>query len=168
MKKLALLVLIFAVGLGTGFYFWGLDNISYLSEQMKDVVERSPSAQAAPRREDVTVKPLTASEITAGIMGVWQSTDDATFTRTFSVDASVIDAYGGDEAATVEGRWAVLTAPQGEPPPFPIKPGTIYLRISSLEEVMYFKVVQVTESTMELLYLDGNGVQKFERKKGVR
>lgn len=162
MRKIIFVLFVFALGLGTGFYLWGFDDLS-VTQKMTDLVKRAPSLPAL--RQDAEKKPLTATEITQRLIGVWQSTDDAKFTRAFAVDSTVVDAYETDPGSTIESRWAIFTAPQGEPPPFPIPSGTIYLKISSVEEVLYFKVVDVTSDTLELMYLDGGGIQKYARKK---
>lgn len=153
-------LLVFTAGLGTGFYLWGVDDVPRMSREIKASLGTLSSAE--PERADVAKKELTAADITSGVIGTWRSDDDSKFQRTFSVDATVVDTYEGDEAVT-EGRWAVFTAPEGEPPPFPIAKGTVYLRLSFLEEVLYFKVVALTNNNLELVFLDGGGVQNFTR-----
>jgi hypothetical protein len=165
MKRVAFVLIVYVVGLGTGFYLWGSDDVQSITASLMKTMENNSSTIPTTGREDTVPKKLTASDITAGIIGVWQNVEDQKFTRTFSIDATIEDAYIENETATVEGRWAIFTAPEGEPPPFTIPKGTIYLRISSPEEVQYYKVVLLTDKVLDLEYLDGGGVQKFERKK---
>lgn len=164
MRRIYFTLFVYALGIGTGFYLWRF-NEQVVAQKMEQLVNQVPRAQNELERQDVAPVKLSASDITANIIGMWKSSDDTKFTRSFSVDASVVDAYEGNDSATVEGRWAVFTAPEGEPPPFQIPAGTIYLKISSVEEVLYFKVLKLDAETLELAYLDGNGVQKFLRQK---
>jgi len=164
MKNVFVTFIVFAVGLGIGYYLRGAEAGDI---QAKQIVGKKTGGESTVHRTDANAaqKPLTQADVTNAIVGVWQSTDDASFTREFLVDSSVIDRYTGGEAATSEGRWAIFTAPQGEPPPFPIPKGTIYLKISDPEEVQYFNIIHISDTDLTLAYFGGKEIQTYTRKK---
>lgn len=161
MGKLLTIVIVFGAGLASGYYLWGLNGIAELQHtfanapSIPSIVEKATKSVSG--SEKSSTKSLTADEISSGIIGIWRSDDDRRFTREFSVDATVTDRYQNDDSATVEGQWAVFTSPSGERPPFTIEKGVTYLKISSLEEMLYYKVVALTDDELELTYLDGSG-----------
>ncbi len=161
MRTFIIALVFFAVGISGGYYLWALNGVGEIEHALGKPIPLPP--QLAPATQKSAALPLSESDIASGIIGQWQSLEEE-FSREFSVDASVLDSYLGSAPETIAGRWAVFTAPEGEKPPFPVAPGTVYLRISNPEEVMYFKVTELTRNSLELSYLDGNGVQKFERK----
>lgn len=162
MGKILLALVFFGVGLGTGFYLWALNGVGEIEHALGKPIPLPTHIASSTQAKEESV--LSESDISRGIIGTWKSVEDPTFTREFSVDATVTDTYDGSAPETIEGRWAVFTSPAGEKPPFPIAKGVTYLRISMPEEALYYTVTILTAEQFELAYLGGNGVQKFERK----
>lgn len=166
MVKVALAVLIFVLGLSSGYYLWALNGVGEIEHALGKPIPLPPHIISSAQEEEEAM--LSESNISREIIGTWESVDDVTFTREFSADTTVTDTYVGSAPEAIEGRWAMFTSPAGEKPPFPISNGVTYLRITMPEEALYFSVTTLTETELELAYLDGNGVQKFERKNAVR
>lgn len=162
MGKIALSLVFFVLGLVVGYYLWALNGVGELDHAFGNTsTPLSPPFSAS--TPEANKKNLTESDIAAGIIGTWNSVDDPTLTREFSVDASVVDTYSGTAPETIEGRWAVFTSPEGEKPPFPVARGVSYLRIILPEEALYFGVVELSHSRLVLEYLDGGGTLSFRR-----
>lgn len=121
----------------------------------------SPNTAIAPEGEQVTdTQPLPADSI----VGVWRSTDDANFVRTVYENGGYMDTYDGDPDAATVGPWVTFTkesAPEGFA--YPLEDGTIYLQLDTGDEALYFKIVEVTETQLSLIYLDRGGAVYFAR-----
>jgi hypothetical protein len=90
--------------------------------------------------------------IAAAIVGEWRSVDDPTFTRVFESNGNFHDTYNGDPAGA-PGRWSQPTD------------GSADLLLASEGAFLPFRVVAVTSETLQLVYLEGNGVQRYGRVK---
>lgn len=161
MDKIAIALVFLSAGLAGGYYLWALNGVGEIEHALGKPIPLPPLS--ASTTQTLEQSSLSESEISRGIIGVWQSADDPSFTREFSVDATVTDTYDGVAPETIEGRWAVFTSPTGEKPPFPIGKGITYLRISMPEEAMYFNVTKLTEKEIELTYLDSGELVSFQR-----
>lgn len=134
-----------------GLMLGGLGGFYFATQQAS--VQMQPEAEAS------------VSELLGqmgNLIGVWQSTTDATFTREFRDDGKVIDGYGG---APDESYWMLFTKDipdqsfKGE-----LEDGVLYLAIAKPdEEALYFKVTRLTASTLDLIYLDRGGTLSFTR-----
>ena len=113
------------------------------AEAPAGAIENDPNAPAAKRAPD---------EAEASVVGEWRSVDDPAFTRVFEANGSFYDTYNGDPAGA-PGTWAFATD------------GSEELRLASEGDTMRFRVVAVTGATLQLVYLDGNGVHRYERVK---
>jgi len=97
------------------------------------------------------------------IVGVWESTDDEKFIRTFEQNGVVIDTYEGEDLATSVGEWRILSDLAEEPPTIPLIEGATYLKIIFNEEVLYFTVSEIDEDALQLIFLDRGGALNFRR-----
>lgn len=88
--------------------------------------------------------------IAAAIVGEWRDVADPSFTRVFEANGNFHDTYAG-EPAGAPGRWSQPTD------------GSADLLLASEGAFLPFRVVAVTPETLQLVYLDGNGVQRYER-----
>jgi hypothetical protein len=102
-----------------------------------------------------------AASAMATLIGVWQSRDDAQFTREFLNDGSVMDRSSDAENA---GMWMVFTKDIPEPTfPYVYEDGATYLLIvMGGGEKYYFKIAQIGES-LELVHLDSGNSLVFNR-----
>lgn len=161
MGKITRAFIFFAAGLASGYYLWALNGVGEIEHALGKPIPLPPSLTSDTKPENVTTH--SESDIMRGIIGRWESLDDPTFSRAFSIDATVTDTYVGSVPETFEGRWAVFTSPAGEKPPFPIADGTTYVRISMPEEAQYFSVVELTKTSLVLQYLDTRDMLMFRR-----
>ena len=104
-----------------------------------------------------------ASPAPDSLIGVWRSTEDENFSRTFYENGGYLDAYAGEETST-NGPWVAFTA---ENPalgfPYTLEPGVTYLELIDENGPLYFSIAEVTEDKLVLIYLDRGGVLEFER-----
>ncbi len=161
MDKIAIALVFLSAGLAGGYYLWALNGVGEIEHALGKPIPLPPHTSST--TDQLTQEILSESDISRGIIGKWESVDDPTFTREFSVDTTVTDTYEGTAPEKIEGRWAVFTSPAGEKPPFPIAKGVTYLRISMPEEALYFAVVAVTKNTLVLEYLDTGERLTFRR-----
>lgn len=101
---------------------------------------------------------------TENITGKWQSVDDEKFLREFEVNGVVTDSY--EDSDDTVGNWLIFTMNSEVETPFPLEDDTVYLRITTdvgASEVMYYKLVKVTEDELELVFMDRGGVLKFTK-----
>ena len=98
------------------------------------------------------------------LIGVWQSEGDVNFVREFRADGTIVDEYGGPEHAEVSGTWSEFSAekPVGGVN-FPLEEGAIYIRATFDGELYNYRVVSVTDTALELIYMDRGGVLSFTK-----
>lgn len=154
MRTLLLLILVLALGLGAGYYF-GTNRQQAPSAEIQDA--SSVAQHSAP------VGTSSASVTSTSVVGLWQSRDDARFTREFQADGTVIDRVQGNEDATVEGTWRFFDKPIDEKTPFTVQPGVRYLQIVMPEEILYFSVTTLSATDLELVYLGVGETVRFTR-----
>ena len=110
--------------------------------------------------------PTTAETSAVGrlLVGTWQLTGDAKFTRTLAADGTATDRYEGDPTLTTTGTWSLFTSANPDPALDGLAAGKTYLKIKSPKETMFFVVVQVNQSSLQLQYTDRAGyLMKFRR-----
>jgi len=103
-----------------------------------------------------------AAAVSANIVGSWQSTEDAKFTRVFNNDGTTADLYDGE--AVSEGTWRTFTSVNAPDTSFPIAEGIVYLAIETTDaETLYFSLGALTPERLELTYLDRGNLLTFTR-----
>ena len=146
MKMLLIALVVLIVGAGVGYYLGAGKN---KSTQLPPDVKSAEHAKPA----DVRVT----------VVGVWQSTDDAKFTREFRSDGTFADRYQNDASATAEGQWVVFVGPGNEPASVPLKKGITYVKLTYPEERAFFSLTKLTSDSLELVYLDRGGTLSFTK-----
>lgn len=93
------------------------------------------------------------------ITGVWRSDEDGRFTRELRADGVIVDRYAGDEGATATGSWQFVEPTQEElPMPADAFAGMRMIRAVFQDgETMRFAVAHLTETSLELINVDGRG-----------
>lgn len=106
-----------------------------------------------------------AAEAMSRIVGMWQSTDDPRFTREIRNDGVIIDLYAGETDADSDGLWMVFTKDIPDAAfTGTIEEGATYLSIGMSEtEKLYFKILTLDETSLQLLYLDRGNLLSFTR-----
>lgn len=105
-----------------------------------------------------------AAAVMTSIIGNWQSTDDAKFTREFRDGGVIVDRYEATE--DTEGTWSVFTSESGIETPFTQTVGAVYFRVvmdDFPEEILYFELAKLTPEELELFFLGRGGVLAFTR-----
>ena len=116
---------------------------------------------------DATTSPEgteTVSTTSDSIVGSWKSVEDANFTRTLYENGQYKDAYEGQPSADMSGPWVTFTSatvPEGFA--YPVEEGATYLQLDSGADALYFKVTKVTDTDLELIYLNRGGALTFTR-----
>lgn len=155
MKSLLGIIVVLAILAGGWYYYNG-----------------APMQGAAPEDTNTSeamdagsVKPDAALVVTETIRGTWKSTEDAKFVRIFKENDVIEDRYDGKVVAT--GLWVAfekgLNAPEV---PFPLEDNAIYIQATitgSQADTLNFKVAKLTDTELELVYMDRGGVLAFTR-----
>lgn len=110
---------------------------------------------------EVTVSPEENEAI--ALTGVWRSTQDSNFIREFRADGILIDTYTGNEPAESTGTWSFVLGADRENLPVPADAEDTIVRVTFLEEVMYFGLAELSSSNLILTNYSGNGILEFER-----
>ena len=121
--------------------------------------------QSSVMNTDVVSDDIKVNEdIGSKMPGTWQSTSDEKFVREFHTDGTVTDTYEGMEDATMQGAWTLFTStnPDGA---FrgTIEEGRTYLKIQDQNEALFFSVSRISDTELELIYLDRGGALNFTR-----
>lgn len=96
------------------------------------------------------------------VVGKWKSVEDGNFIREFRADGTVSDYYEGNEAGS--GTWAPVGT-GSIPFSIPVDEESIDLKLTLNAEDYYFRMLEVTDERLALMYLDRGGVLEFERMK---
>lgn len=128
-----------------------------------------PSSEMAPWNwgdpaEGAGMDQDSVAAVNANIVGKWQSTDDAKFTREFRSDFTVVDSYDGE--ANLDGLWVVFTKMNAPEIVFPLEENTVYLQITEKgtpQDTLTFKLVKLTPEELELIYMDRGGSLRFKK-----
>ena len=102
-------------------------------------------------------------EVRVSLSGTWRSTQDGKFVRTFGADGVVTDTYEGIEEATSMGTWSFVEDPSEEQEELPPVEDKKVIKIEFPEEVLYFALLELTETNLELSYLGRGNTLSFTR-----
>lgn len=154
MKTLLSIIVVLAL-LAGGWYFYNGGSMMQKTEN----VETTENMDAGSVKQDA------ALIVTETIRGKWQSTEDAKFVRVFKEGDVVEDWYDNEVVAT--GLWVAFEKGVNAPEvPFPLEDNAIYIQATitgSQADTLNFKVAKLTETELELIYLDRGGVLAFTR-----
>jgi len=102
-------------------------------------------------------------QISIELTGVWQSTQDTRFVREFRSDGTVTDRYEGMDDATSTGSWNFVEDPSKEQDELPAVHNAKILKIQFPEEVLYFALINLTDTGLTLSYLGRGNTLEFTR-----
>lgn len=102
-------------------------------------------------------------EVRVSLSGTWQSSQDGKFIRTFGADGLVTDTYEGVEEATSVGTWSFVEDPSAEQEELSYLEDKKVIKIQFPEEVLYFALLELTETNLELSYLGRGNTLSFTR-----
>jgi putative hemolysin len=108
--------------------------------------------------------PEGAATTSAALIGQWRSTDDTKYTLEVDTSGNAVERYQGDASATATSSWALYTS-ESPDPTFSGKEeaGVVYLTLTDSGGQRHFAIVDVSPSTLTLLYLDRGGTLNFTR-----
>lgn len=127
-----------------------------------DTEEDTPTANTT-TNQPTTPATASSADIRTNITGRWQSTDDSRFRRTFAANGTVTDTYEGNDDATVNGQWSIVTDTTREPVALPDLKDATLLKVSFPEEALYFVVSKITATELEMMYVGTNSTLRFTR-----
>ncbi|MDP2650397.1 MAG: hypothetical protein Q8P16_02420 [bacterium] len=162
-NKLLIAIVVVAVAAAAAYLFWpkageAPENGEAAFGQQQ---QNEPQANGAGEEPEFP----SAGAVANGLVGTWQSNEDAKFKREFNADGTVTDTYEGENAVASHGEWEVFTDPSAEPVEVPDIPGATYVRLVFDEETVYFIVPEITESNLVMIYLGRGGALTFTRVK---
>ncbi len=113
--------------------------------------------------ESVNSVAVSDEDTSVSLAGTWQSTDDSKFVRTFTEAGAVTDTYEGDDEATTVGTWVFVTDPSKEQAELPAVKDAKVIKIQFPEEVLYFALLDLSETNLSLSYLGRGNTLNFTR-----
>lgn len=148
MKKILSIIIILLVLIG-GYYAISSWNNKQI-EKKEDLMHPSFMDK---------VEPDTAETL---IEGKWQSIQDPSFVREFTKTA-VSDFYD-NELITDIGSWQIFSSEEVVPGfPGEAEEDQTYVVLRFENEVLFFKIVEVTKKSLDMVYLNRGGVLSFTR-----
>ena len=115
--------------------------------------------------EGGSVKQDVALIVSESILGKWQSTEDAKFTREFKAGNAVEDRY--DNKVVSSGLWVAFEKGiQAPEVPYPLADNVIYIQMTmqgTQADTLNFKLTKLTPEELQLIYMDRGGVLQFKR-----
>lgn len=155
MKTLIGIIVLVAL-LAGGWYFY---NGGAMETGTEGAGETSENTEAGSVKQDASLI------VTETIRGKWQSKEDAKFVRVFKEGDVVEDWYDNEMVAS--GLWVAFEKGINAPEvPFPLEDNAIYIQATisgSQADTLNFKVAKLTDTELELVYLDRGGVLAFTR-----
>ena len=136
-----------------GWWYWAYMTPSAMT----------PAGEAPAPEESVNGAAMSDADAGTALAGVWQSAEDARFTREFRADGTVIDRYEGTDGATISGTWSFVADPASEQAELPVVKDAKVVKVQFPEEVMYFAVTEISATSLSMAYLSGNGSLEFSR-----
>lgn len=102
----------------------------------------------------------------SNIVGKWQSTEDAKFTREFKSNGTVVDMY--DNGSVSNGTWASFTSASKKVTraTFPLEVGITYVQLAmtgSQADELNFKIIKLSPEELELVYMDRGNTLRFKK-----
>lgn len=110
------------------------------------------------------VKQDVALIVSESIVGKWQSTEDAKFTREFKDGGTAVDTYEGKDVTS--GTWKVFTKDNPVTVAFPLEADAVYIQMTmqgTQADNLNFKLAKLTPEELQLIYMDRGGVLQFRK-----
>jgi|GEM_PF-1862334 hypothetical protein len=98
------------------------------------------------------------------LIGTWQSTQDANYTLIIDPGGTTMERYAGDSSSDATGTISLFTSAnpdidfQGD-----VAPDVVYVKISNADLTRYFSIVEATNDSLKLTYLDRGNELDFTR-----
>lgn len=108
----------------------------------------------APVIEEETIDPLTAES--QQLVGIWQSDQDVNAQIIFAEDGTTTDLYDGEQLSS--GVWGLYTDEDAE-----YNPSGLFLRSVLNGETYEYAVVELTQETLVLSYLERGNILEYSR-----
>jgi len=137
-----------------GWWYWAM----MMPKQESETLSPNPS-------ESINGVAVPSEQASIELSGTWRSTDDARFIREFKSDGTVIDSYEGDEGATTQGSWNFVEDPSKEKAELPVVKDAHILKLQFPEEVLYFALIDLSDTNLTLSYLSRGNTLNFTRVK---
>lgn len=160
MNKSAVITVLVIIVLAIGV--WYVAGMKRAAPMQGGVVEDwSATSSSASGTSELAGTPLSEQ-----LAGTWRSSDDAKFTRSFTADGKVTDAYQGDASATETGTYAIVNPAQEKALPVPAASvaGMSVLRIDFPKSgTLYFSINALSDGSLQMTYLGRGNILSFTR-----
>jgi hypothetical protein len=151
--------IIVAVVVGGGAWWW-FGTVGPQAPGWGTTDQEVSDASSATSSDAGSVKPDVRVVVGESIQGKWQSTDDSKFVREFKADGTVADSYSGAVQSTGTYKTFIKAdAPAGIS--IPLKDNAVYIAITTNGQRQDYQVLSLGTDTLQLMYLEGSGVQNF-------
>lgn len=135
--------------------------------QTAAVVASTTSAAQTTSAASSTIQYPDEDAVASNIPGVWQSTDDPNYSIDVTSNGKWTDSYQGADASstTSETGTYIFFASQNPDKDFTgtIVPGVTYLKVTEGSSVLYYSVLEVSGSNLQISYLDRGNTLSFVR-----
>lgn len=137
-------------------YYVGTSRVSV---NQQNSAPMQPVAQQ-PAQQGATSASAQNSQVMSELVGNWVSTQDSKFTRDFSANGTVTDAYQGQPSATMTGPYSIVDPAKESNFPVPLSAvaGKTVVRIDFAKmSPMYFSIIKLDATSLEMSDLSGRG-----------
>tara|TARA_B100000378_G_scaffold270123_1_gene258853 strand:+ start:653 stop:1066 length:414 start_codon:yes stop_codon:yes gene_type:complete len=135
MKKIIGIIVVLVIVAGA-WYWWSMQDTTPTTEETATTVD------------------------TTMVQGEWVSADDELAVTIYGDDGAFVEQYDGEAVAS--GNWMVVESSEVEAAGYTVDADATYMAKVDEDMTLYYEVISVSETEMQLLYLDG-GVLTFTR-----
>ncbi len=156
MNNKVLIAIVALLLLGGGYWFY-IDSQNEATENVR--LAEGSAAQDPSTLSDANMMPTN----NPAMNGTWKSKEDAKFSREFTADGTVTDRYLGDASATLTGTYMIVdpleepTGALGNVPVASLTGMTVIKTTWSNGDIMYFTVLALTDTELQLSNISGRG-----------
>ena len=98
------------------------------------------------------------------LIGHWRSTEDTSYSLEIAQGGTATERYDGQPAATATSSWQLFTSENPDPTfSGQMQTGVVYLTLADSSGQRHFAIVELSSSTLDMLYLDRGGTLSFTR-----
>jgi hypothetical protein len=111
--------------------------------------------------------PIDLASVRQYLVGTWQNDVDTRQMRELDADGRAYDRLAGEENDSEPGRWSIflVIAPPAALSRLKFDPKVVYLEIDRDGDTLLYAVVQVSRSSMHMVYLQQNEELGYSRLK---
>ncbi|MFZ2556199.1 MAG: hypothetical protein WAZ27_03980 [Minisyncoccia bacterium] len=156
-------VIILLIG-GAGWYWYINTDTPMPSETAHAPMNATTSSETTTTTNDAGAQEDLTLIATDALIGTWQDSTDTGLVREFKTNNVFIDSRDGK--VITRGEWKVFTDENAPAVSFEVKPGRVYMTMTTRDapgDTMHIKVNNLSPEQLQLVYMDRPGMSFYSR-----